>query len=98
MSRHLHHDLDPIERTARRRAGAKLGWMVHALVFVAVNLLLAALAASAGRGWAIYPAIGWSIGLAAHGVLVFFLTGGAGLYEQLLQRERARLQAQRDPW
>jgi hypothetical protein len=92
------HDHDPIERTARRRAAAKLGWMVHALVFVAVNLLLAALAASAGRMWAIYPAVGWSVGLAVHGIVVFFLTGGAGLYEQLLQRERARLQAQRDPW
>jgi hypothetical protein len=92
------HDLDPIERTARRRAGAKLGWMIHALVFVAVNLLLAALAASAGRNWAIYPALGWSVGLAVHGIVVFFLTGGAGLYEQLLQRERDRLQAQRDPW
>jgi hypothetical protein len=55
-------------------------------------------AASAGRTWAIYPAIGWSVGLAVHGIVVFFLTGGAGLYEQLLQRERDRLQAQRDPW
>jgi hypothetical protein len=72
------------------------GWSTP-LVFVAVNLLLAAVAASAGRGWAIYPAIGWSIGLAAHGVLVFFLTGGAGLYEQLLQRERPPAGAE-DPW
>jgi hypothetical protein len=29
---------------------------------------------------------------------VFFVTGGAGLHERLLQRERDRLQLQRDPW
>jgi hypothetical protein len=86
-----------IDRLARKRAGAKLGWMIHAIVFVAVNLLLAALSAAGGRNWAIYPALGWSVGLAVHGVVVFFLTGDSGLYTQLLERERARLAA-RDPW
>ncbi|MBA2963656.1 MULTISPECIES: 2TM domain-containing protein [Ramlibacter] len=95
MDTTLNHD--DLDRLARRRAGAKLGWMIHATVFVAVNLLLAFLSASSGRGWAIYPALGWSIGLAVHGVLVYGLGGGSGLYAQLVQRERARLAA-RDPW
>ncbi|HYD76294.1 2TM domain-containing protein [Ramlibacter sp.] len=89
---------DDLDRLARRRAGAKMGWLVHALVYVAVNLFLAALAASSGRNWAIYPAMGWGLGLAVHGVVVYFVTGGAGLYQQLFERERARLQAQREPW
>ena len=89
------HDID---RIARRHAAAKMGWIVHAIVYAAVNLMLAALAASNGRTWAIYPALGWGLGLAIHGLLVFFLTGGAGLYQQLLRRERERLQMQRDPW
>jgi hypothetical protein len=89
---------DDLERTARRRAGAKLGWFIHATVFVLVNLMLAALAASSGRNWAIFPAFGWGLGLAIHGVVVFVLTGGAGLHDRLLQRERDRLQLQRDPW
>jgi hypothetical protein len=89
---------DDLERTARRRASAKLGWYIHATVFVLVNLMLAALAASSGRNWAIFPAFGWGLGLAIHGVVVFVLTGGAGLHDRLLQRERDRLQLQRDPW
>lgn len=87
-----------LERTARRRAGAKLGWYIHATVFLAVNTMLALIAASGGRDWAIYPAMGWGLGLAIHGVAVFFVTGGAGLHERLLQNERNRLQPQRDPW
>lgn len=89
--------LSTVERTARRRAALKLGWIVHATVYAAVNLLLVGIAVSAGRNWAIYPALGWGIGLAAHGLVVFVVAGG-GLYERLLQRERDRLQVQRDPW
>lgn len=87
-----------LERLARRRAGAKLGWTIHAAVYLAVNLLLAILSASAGRHWAVYPALGWGLGLAVHGVVVFLVTGGGGLYERMLSRERDRLQLQRDPW
>jgi hypothetical protein len=42
--------------------------------------------------------MGWSIGVAIHGAVVFLRTGGAGLHERLLQNERSRLQPQRDPW
>jgi len=90
---------DPrIERLARRRAAAKLGWYIHAIVYITVNLMLALLAASSGRNWAIYPIVGWGIGLAIHGAVIFLVTGGAGLHERLVQRERNRLQLQRDPW
>ena len=34
------HLSDPIERLARRRAGAKLGWYLHATIYLLVNLLL----------------------------------------------------------
>ncbi len=91
-------DVDVIDRTARRRASMKMGWIIHALVYAAVNTLLVAIAASAGRQWAVFPVLGWGIGLAAHGVAVFFASGGGGLYDSLLRRERERLQAQRDPW
>ncbi|MCA0213899.1 MAG: 2TM domain-containing protein [Proteobacteria bacterium] len=87
---------DPIERLARRRAGAKLGWYIHAGVYIAVNLLLAMLSAMSDRHWAIFPALGWGLGLAIHGVVVFVTTGGGGLHEQLVQRERQRLNLQRD--
>jgi len=89
---------DDIERLARKRAAAKLGWFIHAIVFILVNLLLAAIAAMQGRSWAVYPAFGWALGLAIHGLVVFVFTGGAGLHERMIQRERERLALQRDPW
>ena len=38
-----------IERLARKRAGAKMGWYVHALVFVCVNAGLALISVGSGR-------------------------------------------------
>ena len=87
-----------LERIARRRARAKLGWYIHATVFVSVNAMLTLIAASGGRSWAMYPALGWGLGLAIHGAVVFFITGGGGLQQRLLQNERNRLQTQSDPW
>lgn len=87
-----------IDKLARRRAAAKLGWFIHAFVFVAVNLVLAGLSVSAGKAWAVFPAFGWGLGLAIHGAVVFLLANGAGLHDTLVERERQRLSLQRDPW
>ena len=82
-----------IEKLARRRAGAKMGWYIHALVYVLVNLGLVTLSAANGRHWAIYPLMGWSLGLLVHGAAVWFVAPGGGLYERLLARERRALGA-----
>ncbi len=58
MNTHLQND-NTTERLARKRAGAKLGWYIHATVYIAVNLLLAVVAASTGKHWAVFPALGW---------------------------------------
>ncbi|MDP1742575.1 2TM domain-containing protein [Polaromonas sp.] len=87
-----------IERLARKRAGAKMGWYLHASVYIIVNLLLAVLSAMSERHWAVFPAFGWGIGLLIHGAVVFLATGGGGLHERLVQQERKRLSLQRDPW
>ena len=87
-----------IERLARKRAGAKMGWYIHATVYLAVNVLLGLLSAMSDRHWVMFPAVGWGVGLAVHGLVVFVATGGAGLHERLLQQERNRLTLQRDPW
>ncbi|WP_332825434.1 2TM domain-containing protein [Ramlibacter sp.] len=86
-----------LERLARRRAGAKLGWYIHAGVYIAVNLGLATISAMSGRHWAIFPAFGWGIGLLVHGIVVFVVTGGV-VFESLVARERRQLAAQKDPW
>ena len=88
--------LEPaLERQARRQAGAKLGWYIHAIVYVAVNLMLVLLSAVSGKHWAIFPALGWGLGLAIHGMVVFLVTGGTGLYARLVQREREHPSATR---
>jgi hypothetical protein len=93
----LDHSVTDLERTARRRAGMKLGWYIHAGAYITVNLFLVMLAWSAGRNWAIFPALGWGLGLAIHGVVVFAVAGG-GVYESLLERERRQLAARKDAW
>ncbi len=90
-------DTNAIERLARRRAGMKMGWYVHATVYIAVNLMLAVIASGSDRNWAIYPALGWGIGLAIHGIVVYLIAGGGG-FESLVERERRRLQAAQEPW
>jgi len=85
---------DAIERLARRRAGMRMGWLVHALVFIAVNLVLAAMSYASGRHWAIFPFLGWGLGLAIHGMVVWLAMPGSGLYQRMLARERDQLRRQ----
>ena len=88
---------DEIDRIARRRAGAKLGWYVHAAVYLVVNLALAGMAfATEQRRWSVFPALGWGLGLVLHGVSVWVLGPGSGLRERMVERERARLRRGQD--
>ncbi len=82
---------EAIDRLARKRAGRKLGWTIHALVFVAVNSGLAVMALAHGRPWLMGTFFGWGLGLLVHGVAVFALPDGSGWRERLVQRERERL-------
>ena len=84
---------EDLERLAHKRAGAKLGWYVHAAVYVVVNLFLFALSVytSGGRPWSVIPMLGWGLGLGLHWISVFLLPAGGGLRERLVQQERERL-------
>lgn len=82
---------DSIERLARRRAGAKMGWFIHALVYVCANSGLALIAWHRSSIWALYPLAGWGLGLAIHGLAVWLGSGGTGLHDRLLQAERDKL-------
>ena len=83
-----------IERLARKRAGMRMGWIIHSGVFVAVNALLAFIAIMSGRNCAIYP----FLGLAIHGAIVLAALPGGGLMDHLVAEERRRLASRRDPW
>jgi hypothetical protein len=84
---------EEIDRLALKRAGAKLGWYVHATVYLLVNLALFAMSdyGFGQRRWSVFPVIGWGLGLALHGVSVFILGAGGGLRERMVEKERARL-------
>jgi 2TM domain len=87
---------EEIDKLARKRAGAKLGFYVHATVYVLVNLAMFAMShyGFGNRRWSIYPVMGWGLGLALHGVSVFVLGKGGGLRERMVQKERERLTRQ----
>lgn len=89
---------EEIERLANKRANAKLGWYIHAAVYVLVNMLIFAQSAygwGSGR-WSPEPLFGWGFGLAMHGVAVFVIGGGSSFRERMVQKERDRLLRQHD--
>jgi hypothetical protein len=88
---------EEIDRLARRRAGAKMGWYAHAAVYVLVNLFLFAISEHAfgQRRWSVFPVLGWGLGVALHGISVFVLGAGSGLRERLVEKERERLRRDR---
>jgi hypothetical protein len=87
---------DDLETLARRRAGRKIGWYIHALVFLVVNTGLAFLSMYNGRHFVLTSAFGWGLGLLIHGLVVFVLPPGSGWRERLVQQERARLLRERE--
>ena len=92
----MHHLSDEeIDRLARKRASAKLGWYIHACVYLVVNTGFIVMAAARGRSWAMFPLVGWGVGLALHGISVFLVGKGSGLRERMVQREREKLQRER---
>jgi hypothetical protein len=88
----MNEDATSLEARARRRVGRKMGFYVHLLVYVCVNggLWLANVAMGQPR-WAVWPMLGWGIGLAVHGIVTFASLHGEGLRERMLAQEVARL-------
>ena len=87
-----------LERLAHKRAGAKLGWYVHAVIYTVVNLFLFAISefGFGSRSWSVYPMLGWGLGLLLHGISAFMLGAGSGLHDRMVTKERDNLQRQRD--
>jgi hypothetical protein len=85
-----------LERQARRRVGMKMGFYIHALVYLLVNAGLFALnELNGGRQWAIFPLLGWGIGLAIHGIVVFLALHTGDMRQRMLDDEMQRLRARR---
>ncbi len=79
-------------RRARRRVSQKMGFYIHALVFVLVNLGLCAINETTGRmRWNHFPLMGWGLGLAIHGIVTFISLSGDGLRDSMVAAEVERL-------
>lgn len=89
---------EEIEKLAHKRAGAKLGWYIHFMVYVLVNLFLFLTSelAFGSRRWSVYPMLGWGLGVALHGISVFVMGSSSGFRDRLVQQEREELQRQQD--
>lgn len=85
-------------KAARRRVRALRSFYHHALIYLVVNSLLAAvnLLTDPGRIWFVYPLLGWGIGLAIHALNTFGFVGPFGpewerrKIEQILAAEEKR--------
>lgn len=82
---------DASPKLAHRRVKAKLGWLIHATVYVVVNFGLWMLALTQGHDWNKYPLMGWGLGLLIHGLAVLLTDARHDLKETLIQRELARI-------
>ena len=69
-----------------------MGFYIHALVFVLVNLGLFAInAVAGGPRWHAFPLLGWGLGLAIHGIFTLVSLNGEGLRGRMLAAEVERL-------
>ena len=84
---------EELERLAHKRANAKMGWFIHATLYLTVNafMFLRSEFAYGHARWSVGPVVGWGVGLALHGISVFVLGKGSGLRERMVQKERERL-------
>ena len=89
---------EEIDRLARKRTVAKLGWYTHASLYLVINLRMFAMSkyGFGSRSWSPFPLFGWGLGLALHGISVFVPGTGSGLRERMVQQEREKLQRQQD--
>jgi hypothetical protein len=80
-----------LRRLAIRRADMKLAFRSHLMAYVIVNagLVMINLLTSRDYFWAIWPMLGWGIGLAAHGVTVYM--DGEGMRDRLIEQELEKL-------
>jgi hypothetical protein len=80
------------EAQATRRVQARMGFFVHASIYVVMNLGFVAIWYMTGSTypWFVWPALGWGIGVLAHGVTLMIGPGSAA-ERRAIDRELRRL-------
>ena len=77
---------------ARERLEARRGFFAHLAVFVVVNtaLFIVNMATASDYLWAKWPLMGWSIGLAFHGLAVFVIGDRFTITDEVVESELGR--------
>ncbi len=82
---------DQIYKKARKKVEAKIGFLIHLLVYLTVNTLLIGfdLLTSNEVFWSSGPLLGWGIGLFFHGLGVLVFPKFQHLKEGWIEKEMA---------
>jgi hypothetical protein len=79
---------------ARVRTYAKLGFYIHASIFMVVMLVLFAINYLVStKPWSLYPFLGWGLGVTIHGIVALCVVG-SGFKDRMLQAEIARVKSE----
>jgi hypothetical protein len=84
----------PAYRVARRHVERKIGFTIHLAVYLVVNtgLILLNLLVVPNKVWAVWPFLGWGIGLLFHGLAVFLHAPGTAWKERMIENELKKIQ------
>ena len=76
-------------KRAKKRVEAKIGFYIHFMVYVGVNILLILInfLTSPQYLWFKWPLMGWGIGLLFHGLGVFVFSKGESIKERMIEKE-----------
>lgn len=76
---------------AKKTVEEKLGFYVHLICYLIVNSFFVYLNLKKGGGfWAIYPIVGWGIGLVFHGLGVLGFFNNSSWKDRQIQKELER--------
>lgn len=80
--------MEPVERRVRTRSRAE--FYTHLVVYAVVNLMLVVINVVTWRGsfWAMWPLLGWGIGIAAHALKVFVFAGHDDVAERVTDQQQ----------
>lgn len=83
---------EEIRRRVTKRIKARNEFYTHLVIYIAVNLLVWAIALMTGSGWwPIFVTFGWGIGVVANAADVFFGERQTDAIEREVAREKARM-------
>jgi hypothetical protein len=74
---------------AKRTVEVKIGFYIHLVVYVAVNILLVAinLKTTPEHYWFLWPLFGWGLGIFFHALGVYVFGPGSRVKDRMIERE-----------